>query len=198
MGNAIVLCIKRKKCNQGCQKNEKSYSQNISEYGASTFRCKGPSSIYSSSTSSCNSSMPALPNKNKIKKISRKMSGKEHRDSYTRPRLSSGSRKCQSGSDTEYSEGSKMNNKLQKSHDAQQSEFRGKIKYFKHTQLEVQWVYSGHLVHLQWGTVDALHAIYSGHCSYTVARYSVHTVVTYSAHTVDTLYVHCIRTVATL
>ncbi len=34
------------------------------------------------------------------------------------------------------------------------------------TLLEVQWVYSGHLVHLQWGTVHALHAIYSGHCSY--------------------------------
>ena len=64
------------------------------------------------------------------------------------------------------------------------------------TQLEVQWAYSGHLVHLQWGTVHALHAIYSGHCSYTVARYSVHTVVTYSVHTVDTLYVHCIHTVA--
>ncbi len=43
-------------------------------------------------------------------------------------------------------------------------------------QLEVQWVYSGHLVHLQWGTVHTLHAIYSGHCSYTVARYSVHIV----------------------
>ena len=26
------------------------------------------------------------------------------------------------------------------------------------TQLEVQWMYSGHLVHLQWGTVHALHA----------------------------------------
>ncbi len=33
----------------------------------------------------------------------------------------------------------------------------------EHTQLEVQWAYSGHLVHLQWGTVHALHAIYSGH-----------------------------------
>ncbi len=63
-------------------------------------------------------------------------------------------------------------------------------------QLEVQWAYSGHLVHLQWGTVHALHAIYSGHCSYTVARYSVYTVVTYSVHTVDTLYVHCIHTVS--
>ncbi len=31
-------------------------------------------------------------------------------------------------------------------------------------QLEVQWVYSGHLVHLRWGTVRALYAIYSGHC----------------------------------
>ena len=61
--------------------------------------------------------------------------------------------------------------------------------------VEVQWAYSGHLVHLQWGTVHALYVIYSGHCSYTVARYSVHTVVTYSVHTVDTLYVHCIPTV---
>ncbi len=132
MGNAIVLCIKRKKCNQGCQKNEKSYSQNISEYGSSTFRCKGTCSICTSSTSSCNSSMPALPNKNKIRKISRKMSGKEHRDSYTRPRLSSGSRKCRSGSDTEYSDGSKVENRPQQSQDAQHSECRGKIKYFKH------------------------------------------------------------------
>ncbi len=58
-------------------------------------------------------------------------------------------------------------------------------------QLEVQWAYSGHLVHLQWGTEHALHAIYSGHCSHTVARYSAHTVVTYSvctARTVGTLY----------
>ena len=61
------------------------------------------------------------------------------------------------------------------------------IGYFR-SQLEVQWAYSGHLVHLQWGTVHALHAIYSGHCSYTVDRYSV--------HTVDTLYIHCIHTVA--
>ncbi len=61
------------------------------------------------------------------------------------------------------------------------------------TQLEVQWAYSGHLVHLQWDTVHALHAIYSGHRSYTVARHSLHTVVTYSVHTVDahTLYPHC-------
>ncbi len=71
------------------------------------------------------------------------------------------------------------------------------IGYFR-SQLEVQWAYSGHLVHLQWGsgTVHALHAIYSGHCSYTVARYTVHTVGIYSVHTVDTLYVHCIHTVA--
>ncbi len=48
------------------------------------------------------------------------------------------------------------------------------------TQLEVQGAYSGHLVHMQWGTVHALHAIYSGHCSYTVARYSVFKVVKYS------------------
>ncbi len=26
------------------------------------------------------------------------------------------------------------------------------------SQLEVQWAYSGHLVHLQWGTVHALYA----------------------------------------
>ncbi len=32
---------------------------------------------------------------------------------------------------------------------------------------------SGHLVHLQWGTVHALHAIYGGHRSYTVAIHSV-------------------------
>ncbi len=32
------------------------------------------------------------------------------------------------------------------------------------TQLEVQWAYSGHLVHLQWGNVHALHVIYIGHC----------------------------------
>ena len=61
-------------------------------------------------------------------------------------------------------------------------------------QLEVQWEYSGHLVHLQWGTVYALHAIYCGHCSYTVARYSVHTVVAqwvkrvFIARIVGTLY----------
>ncbi len=59
------------------------------------------------------------------------------------------------------------------------------------SQLEVQWAYSGHLVHLQWGTVHALYAIYSGHCGYTVARNSVHTVVTYSGYTVYTLYPHC-------
>ncbi len=41
---------------------------------------------------------------------------------------------------------------------------------FIHTQLEVQWAYSGHLVRLQWGTIHALHAIYSGHCSYTVSK----------------------------
>ncbi len=54
-----------------------------------------------------------------------------------------------------------------------------------YSQLEMQWVYSGHLVYLQWGTVHALPAIYSGHCSYTVARYSVHRLLSifYTAHT---------------
>ncbi len=42
-----------------------------------------------------------------------------------------------------------------------------------YTQLEVQWPYSGHLVHLQWGTVHALHAIYSGHCRYTLYCFTV-------------------------
>ncbi len=37
------------------------------------------------------------------------------------------------------------------------------------TQLEVQWTYSGHLVHLQWGTAHTLHAIYSGQCSYVIS-----------------------------
>ncbi len=56
------------------------------------------------------------------------------------------------------------------------------------TQLEVQWAYSGHSVHLQWGTVHALHAIYNGHCSYTVARYSV------QCPTVGALNAHCMPT----
>ncbi len=43
---------------------------------------------------------------------------------------------------------------------------------------------------------DSGKALGTLHCSYTVARYSVHTVVTNSVHTVDTLYVHCIHTVA--
>ncbi len=46
------------------------------------------------------------------------------------------------------------------------------------SQLEVQWAYSWHLVHLQWGTVHALH--------------SRHTVLFYSGSTVRTT-THCIR-----
>ncbi len=74
------------------------------------------------------------------------------------------------------------------------------------TQLEVQWVYSGHLVYLQWGTVHALHAVYSGHCTLyvtTVCRFAALGLwPTYcrwhAAHvqcpTVGTLNAHCTPT----
>ena len=77
---------------------------------------------------------------------------------------------------------------------AQREEYPETRIFCTNAQLEVQWAYSVHLVHPQWGTVHTLHAIYSGHCSYTVARQSVHTVATYSVHTVDTLSIHCIHT----
>ncbi len=60
------------------------------------------------------------------------------------------------------------------------------------SQLEVHWSFSGHLVHLR-GTVHALHAIYSGHCSYTVVRQGIVYIVTHTVATYRGLQCICFK-----
>ncbi len=59
-----------------------------------------------------------------------------------------------------------------------------------HSQLKVQWAYSGHLMHLQWGTVHALHqsirAIGTSHCRWYAVYVQCPTAGALSAHCTPT------------
>ncbi len=65
------------------------------------------------------------------------------------------------------------------------------------TPLKVQWAYSGHLVHLQWGTAHGLHAIYRVGTAVTLWQGTSILYIQW-LHTVYIQWIHCIYIMYTL
>ncbi len=137
MGNTLLVCISKEdsKGNLVRQQSGNRYSeeekvlQNIYRHGIPIVR-KNSKNLAGKSFVSSVTTLPPLPNREKIRKISRKMSGKDHRESYTPPRLSSESKTFQSGSDEDtIDKGKQREDQEQQTQDMLQSEYHGELRY---------------------------------------------------------------------
>ncbi len=135
MGNTLLVCINKKDSkgnlvrhqSRNRHSEEGKVSQNIHRHGIPLLR-RNSKNLAGRSFVSSVTTLPPLPNREKIRRISRKMSGKDHRESYTPPRLSSESKTFQSGSDEDaIDKGKQRADQEQQTQDMLQSEYHGKL-----------------------------------------------------------------------